>query len=341
MSESLGACMPAMWEPETLVTPLVTIVTPCLNSEKFLEQTILSVLQQDYPNIEYLVMDGGSTDGTIDILRKYEHRLQWKSAVDRGTPDAVNRGFALGKGKILGFLNADDLYQPRAVSSAVEELRRDPSLGGVYGDAWWIDEDDIRIAPYPVRDFDRALLESECFICQPATFFRREPFENTGGLDPDFNLTFDYEFWLRLTRTYALQRIDATLALSRMHHGNKTLSQRAEVFRETFKTLKRHCGYVPFHWIYAYLCFLADARDQFFEPIQPSILRYAESLPMGLWTNAREFRRYFTEWASVMSWDAMRRRLTFDWSLLTQRDNRIDPGSALRRQEARSHRDQE
>jgi glycosyltransferase involved in cell wall biosynthesis len=302
--------MPATWEREPLaVTQLVTIVTPCLNSERFLEQTILSVLEQDYPRIEFIVMDGGSTDGSLGILRKYERRLRWESAPDNGTADAVNRGFALGKGEILGFLNADDRYRPNAVSAAVRCLRENPDAAAVYGDAWWIDENDARIGLYPVHNFDRALLERECFICQPASFLRRQSFENTGGLDPAFPLTFDYEFWLRLTRTYPVRRMDATLADSRMHQANKTLGQREGVFRETFQVLKRDCGYVPFQWIYAYLCYRADARDQFFEPLRPSVLRYLQSLPVGLWTNSGRMGRYTAEWAGVMSWSALVRRL--------------------------------
>ena len=301
--------MPAMWEREPLVKPRVTVVTPCLNSARFLEQTILSVLEQDYPHIEYIVMDGGSTDASLDILKRFECALHWESALDRGTPDAVNRGFALGSGEILGYLNADDVYHPGAVSAAVRHLERHPEAAGVYGDAWWIDEKGIRIAPYPVREFDRNVLERECFICQPASFVRREPFENAGCLDPDFPLTFDYEFWLRFTRVYSLTRIDATLADSRMHPENKTISQREGVFRETFRILKRDCGYVPFQWIYGHLCFQDDAHDQFYKPLRPSILRYLESLPVGLWTNSGAMGRYATEWAGVISWEALRRRL--------------------------------
>src|SRR5258707_639255 len=150
--------MRVTWELDS--TPLVTIVTPCLNAERFLEQTILSVLEQDYPRIEYIVVDGGSTDGTLEILRKYERSLHWESAPDRGTADAVNRGFAHGSGEILGFLNADDVYRPRAVSTAMRHLQ-ESSEAGVYGDAWWIDENGELIAPYPVRDYDRGLLERE------------------------------------------------------------------------------------------------------------------------------------------------------------------------------------
>jgi glycosyltransferase involved in cell wall biosynthesis len=293
------------WAPE----PRVSIVTPCLNAASHIEATIQSVLSQDYPNIEYLVMDGGSTDGTLKILTQYEGRLRWRSEPDEGTADAVNRGFALTSGEILGFLNADDLYHPGAISSALRALAEHPSDAGVYGDAWWIDENGSRIAPYPVRDFDRGLLERECFICQPASFVRREVFENLGGLSPEFQLAFDYEFWLRLSRTYSMRRIGVPLADSRMHRANKTLGQRDGVFRETFEVLKRNCGYVPFSWIYGYLCFRADGRDQFFEPLQPSILRYLETLPVGLWKNPTAMGRFFAEWTSVMSWDGLRRRL--------------------------------
>jgi hypothetical protein len=131
-----------------------------------------------------------------------------------------------------------------------------------------------------------------------------------GGLDPDLNLSFDYDFWLRLTRTFSMVRTDATLADSRMHRANKTLSQRDKVFRETFKVLKRDCGYVPFQWIYSYLCFRGDARDQFFEPFRPSIPRYLQSLPVGLWMNPGAGGRYIAEWAKVITWQAARRRLS-------------------------------
>jgi glycosyltransferase involved in cell wall biosynthesis len=299
-----------MWEPDP---PLVSIVTPCLNAARFIEEAVQSVMSQDYPQIEYIVMDGGSTDGTVEILeragQRYEGRLRFVSGRDRGAADAINRGFSLSRGQIFTYLSADDVYLPGAVSAAVQALREHPEAAVVYGDAWWIDDAGNRIAPYPVRDFDRALLARECFICQPASFLRREAFENAGGMDPEWNLTFDYEFWIRLARTCELRRIEGTFALSRMHRSNLSLGQRQKVFRQMFGLLRRHYGYVPFPWIYAYLCHRADGRDQFFDPLRPSMYRYLESLPVGLFLNRSALIRYFREWFGIMSWAGLLRRI--------------------------------
>jgi glycosyltransferase involved in cell wall biosynthesis len=289
--------------------PLVTIVTPCFNAGRYLEATIQSVLAQDYPHIEYLVMDGGSTDNSLDILKRYEGRLDWVSAKDRGTADAIDTGFERTSGEIFTYVNADDLLLPGAVSAAVDALEHHPEASGVYGDAWWIDESGARIAAYPVKVFDPKLLESECFICQPASFVRREAFANLGGLDPELSLTFDYEFWMRFSRLYKLQRIEQPLACSRMHSANKSLGRKKEVFEETFQVLRRNYGYVPFSWVYSYLCFTADGRDQFFEPLQPSLPRYAKSLPRGLALNRGAMGRYLAEWFGVMTWKGLQRRL--------------------------------
>jgi len=303
-----------MWEPDP---PLVSIVTPCLNAARFLEEAIDSVLAQDYPRIEYIVMDGGSTDGTLQILERYQGRLQFVTERDRGAADAINRGFSSSHGQIFAYLSADDVYLPGAVSTAVQALRDFPDAAVVYGDAWWIDDAGKRIAPYPVRDFDPALLARECFICQPASFLRRDAFESVGEMDPDWNLTFDYELWIRLARTYGFRRIDGTLALSRMHRSNLSLGQRQKVFHQTFRMLRGHYGYVPFQRIYAYLCHRADGRDQFFDPLQPSTLRYLESLPLGLFLNRSALIQYLREWFGIMSWAGLLRR--FRASVLSRR----------------------
>jgi hypothetical protein len=148
------------------------------------------------------------------------------------------------------------------------------------------------------------------FPVSAGEFFRRQAFENAGGLDPDLQCSFDYDLWIRLARMHPLYRLDQDLALSRMHRTNKTLALRQKVFDETFQILKRHYGYVPFASVYAYLCYRADGRDQFFEPFQPSTLRYLQSLPAGLAMNHAAAWKYFAEWWRVMNWGGFLRRIS-------------------------------
>jgi glycosyltransferase involved in cell wall biosynthesis len=307
MQASRAVSTPGMSEPD--VFPVISIVTPCLNAGLYIEATVQSVLSQDYPHIEYLVMDGGSTDDTLEILKRYEGQLRWISRKDRGTADAINKGFERCEGGLFTYLNADDVLLPGALQAAVSALESQPGVHGVYGNAWWIDQSGAKIRPYPIKDFDPKLLGSECFICQPASFVRSEAFRNLGGLDPTLGLTFDYEFWMRYSRLYTLKKIEEPLACSRMHADNKSLGRKKEVFEETFRVLHQHYGYVPFSWVYSYLCFVADGRDQFFEPIKPSLARYAESLPRGLALNRGAMGRYLAEWSGVMSWRGLQRRL--------------------------------
>lgn len=294
--------MPAMSAPRTpeLVPGLVSIVTPCLNSARFIRATIESVAAQDYPRIEHIAVDGGSTDGTLDILARYPD-LTVLTGPDRGAAEAINRGFRRARGEFFTYLNSDDMLLPGAISAAVSALEDAPDAAGVYGDASWIDEQGATIGPYPVRDFDPKLLESECFICQPASLVRSAAFENAGMLNPAFDLTFDYEFWMRLARLGALKRIHVPMALSRMHRANKSLGQRPAVFAETFQVLRLHYAYVPFRWIYASECYRADGRDQFFQPPKHSIRSYLKSLPAGLSVNPNARLRYAMEWLRLLN----------------------------------------
>ena len=289
-------------EPSVPVKPgLVSIVTPCLNSARFIRQTIESVAAQDYPHIEHIVMDGGSIDGTLAMLAQYSG-LTVHSGPDRGAADAINQGFRYSRGEYFTYLNADDVLLPGAISAAVRALEDEPSAAGVYGNASWIDEEGATIGPYPVRDFDPQLLESECFICQPASLLRRSAFAAAGMLNPDLELTFDYEFWMRLARIATLHRTPIPMALSRMHGANKSLGQRSAVLTETFHILRQHYAYVPFRWVYARECHRVDGRDHFFEPPQHSIRLYLKSLPAGLSLNANARLRYAAEGLRFLTW---------------------------------------
>jgi len=288
--------------------PLVSIVTPCLNMAPFLETTIESVLAQDYPNLEYIVIDGGSTDGSVEILARHGGRLRFSSGPDGGTADAVNRGFRQSRGSIFAFLSADDLYAPGAVSAGVRHLTSDPGAGGVYGEAVWLNAAGEPLGPYPTREFDREQLARECFICQPACFLRREVFEEAGMLDPSLRSAFDYDLWIRVAARHRLRKIGEWLAFSRMHRRNKSLGERRRMFSEVTAVLRKHYAYVPFSWLYGYCCYLVDGRDQFYEPLRPSMLKYALSLPFGLAYNPRQPLRYWKDWSAAASFAGLWRR---------------------------------
>jgi glycosyltransferase involved in cell wall biosynthesis len=277
--------------------PLVSIVTPSYNAAEFIEDTIRSVLAQDYPRIEYLVMDGGSTDGTVEILERYRGRLQFVSEKDRGTADAVNRGFRKARGEILAWIGADDLYLPGAVSAAVAAFTENPDAGAVYGGGYWIDEHGRTLGRYPtVAPYDPAMFRRECPICQPACFMRRKAVEAIGGLDESLQSAFDYDLWIRLSRLHPFRAIPQHLAESRMHRRNKSLGQKQSMFDECIGLLSRHYGYVPMHWVYSYVSFLRDRTDQFFTPMRSSPAAYLRTLVVGSRYNVRHLPRFWKEW---------------------------------------------
>jgi len=272
--------------------PLVSIVTPCFNAASFIEETITSVLNQDYPRLEYIVMDGGSTDGTLDILARYQGRLRYYSQKDEGTADAVNRGFALTKGEIFAYLNADDTYLPGAVEHVVEGFERHPEAAVIYGDAWHVDENGRAIARYPVEPFDPKKLARRCFLCQPAAFIRREAFAGCGGLDKRVRIACDYDLWIRLARLHAMVKIDAPLANSRLHPAAKTMAQMVDAMRETIGLLKRHYGYAPYNWIYGYAHHRLSGQALAAETPRRSLASAALALALGLRYNWRHPARF-------------------------------------------------
>ena len=188
--------------------PVVSVTTPSYNMAQFLEQTIQSVLGQDYPHVDYIVMDAGSTDGSVELLQKYEGRLRYESRPDRGQADAINQGFAASQGQVFAYLNADDTYLPGAVGKAVRHLIRNPHAGMVYGDAYYTDEAGKIISPYPTHAPDIAYLNRNCYICQPASFLWRHAFEEAGWMNVNQHYALDYDLWMRLVKLYPMVKID-------------------------------------------------------------------------------------------------------------------------------------
>lgn len=232
--------------------PFVSIVTPSFNQGRFIRATIESVLGQGYPHLEYIVMDGGSTDETVAILKEYGDRLSWVSEPDRGQADAINRGWQRSRGAVIAYLNSDDLYLPDAVERAVAALEAHPGAGAVYGEGYHVDEAGRVLERYPTEPFSLARLQETCIICQPATFLRREVVERAGWLDPSLRYCMDYDLWIRMAGMAPLVHIPEYLAHSRLHASTKTLGQRLPAHAEILETVRRHFGCVPLPWIYAY-----------------------------------------------------------------------------------------
>ncbi len=228
--------------------PLVSIVTPSFNQGRFIRDTIESVLSQDYPNLEYLVMDGGSSDETLSILRSYGDRLTWRSASDSGQADAVNSGFRLSRGEILGWLNSDDTYEPGAVKAAVQHLTAHPDIAVIYGNAYYIDHHNTVIGTHPTEDFSMSRIAETCVIGQPSAFIRRDALEAVGMLDPTLQYCMDYDLWIRLGPRYRIDRIDRFLASIRRHPNTKSFSQLDQMLRELYAVSERSFGRVPPHW---------------------------------------------------------------------------------------------
>jgi len=244
-------------------SPLVSIVTPSFQQADYLLETLESVARQTYPHIEHLVMDGGSKDGSVDILKSFaagrpKERFQWWSERDKGQADAINKGLARSKGRILAYLNSDDTYEPETVSTIVDYFRTHPDDAFVHGQGFHVTAEGHLLHPYPSRPCGHRELGEYCYVCQPTAFWRREVYEEIGGFNPDLNYGLDYEYWIRLSLRFSMGYIHQHLASTRLHEEAKTVGQRRKMHQEIVGIVHRHYGRVSPHWIYS----LANAAER-------------------------------------------------------------------------------
>jgi glycosyltransferase involved in cell wall biosynthesis len=216
--------------------PRISIVTPSFNQARFIERTLHSVLSQDYANVEYIVVDGGSTDGSVDIIARHADRLaHWESQPDRGQSHAINKGFARATGEILGWLNSDDWLEPGALSRVAAEATRFPEAGAFVGEGRVVDlAGNVCLHKKP----GELSFEAFCrwldgdFFMQPACFFRRAAWEAGGPLDENLHMSLDLDLWLKMVRRVPFRAVDQWLATSLRHPEAKTRAHRSEMFAE-------------------------------------------------------------------------------------------------------------
>ena len=224
---------------------LVSIVIPSYNQAGFLEASLRSVLEQDYPEIEVLLVDGGSTDGSLEIIRKYADRLAWwVSEKDGGHADALNKGFAHARGEIFAWLNSDDTYYPGAVSEAVAYLQAHPEVGMVYADADLTDKDGRIIGRFASRPTDyRRLLRGSVHIPQATTFYRAEVWRRLGPLSLELFFSFDYDMWVRFAKVSRLQYLPRRWATFRLHDEGKSVRNDDLCYPDMLKVHERETGH--------------------------------------------------------------------------------------------------
>jgi glycosyltransferase involved in cell wall biosynthesis len=233
--------------------PLVSIVTPSYNQGQFIRQTIESVLAQTYPNIEYVVVDGASTDETRQVLESFGDRLRWISEPDAGQAAAINKGVRLARGQILGYLNSDDVLLPDAIAQVVRHFRAHAECDLVYGDADYIDGRGDVIGKYSTADYSFDRLMQDCCICQPAAYWRATAAAVVGPFDESLHYAMDYDYWIRADRAgLVIQHMPVTIAQSRLHQDTKTLRARREIYGEIFRVCREGGGYVSRDYVHGF-----------------------------------------------------------------------------------------
>ena len=239
---------------------LVSIVMPTLNQQAFIVHALESVLDQNSPSLELIVADGGSTDGTLEILRNRgaaDPRLRYSSGSDSGPADALNKALAQVRGTIIGWLNSDDLFTPGAIKRAVDAFEANRDWIMVYGHGQHVDSRGDVVSRYPTLKppVSTSRFSDGCFICQPTVFFKKSMHVMLGALDQNLKTAFDFDYWLRAFQAFQdrIGFVDAVQAQSRLHDTCITNTMRKAVAVEGVQVVARHLGKAPAHWLTTYI----------------------------------------------------------------------------------------
>ncbi len=234
--------------------PKISVITPSFNQGKFIEKTIRSVLEQNYPNLEYIVIDGGSNDNTLEVLKKYDEQIEWVSEPDNGQTEAINKGLRRSTGQILSYLNSDDTHQPQTLKVVADYFINNPESKFVFGRGRLIDAQDQEIGFYADAPTNSTVLARHCTISQPTAFWRREVYDEIGEFDECYQFSMDYEYWIRVAKKYDLDYLsDKILANTRIHQEAKTKAFTHKLHKDAVRAVRQHYGYVHQDWINTYV----------------------------------------------------------------------------------------
>ncbi len=228
----------------------ISVIIPSFNQAQYIRSTLESILSQGYADLEILVFDACSSDGSLEILNEFTSCINLISRPDKGQTDAINQGLLAASGDIIAYLNSDDIYYPDTLSTVGRYFRNHPECMILYGDAHHIWEPEGTLEPYYTEAWNYDRLIDVCYLCQPAVFWRREIIERFGFFDDSCNWAMDYEYWLRIGRTMKFHWLKGFfLAGSRMYPDNKTHRSRIEVHEEILKVALRYADRPPYRWL--------------------------------------------------------------------------------------------